>query len=241
MPSLPRRFAFYPQVSTKGFPSGRREPPSRARSNRQLIQSMQKTFTLSFDRAVGRLARTGGSVGGAKAIGATLLVALLMGFSTTQSATAAATYSVTIAWDSNPEPTVIGYRAHYGVASRDYSTVVDVGNTTSVVISGLVEGTPYFFSITAYDVLGLESDFSDELSYVPGTPTVRARVLPSGQAGLTLKGRIDHAYDLEATEDFATWTAIATVTLNANGSYEFTDPQAAFFTRRFYRLHDIQP
>lgn len=180
-------------------------------------------------------------MGVAKVLGAALLIALLLGSGTTQSATAAATYSVTIAWDPNPEPTVIGYRAHYGVNSRDYSNVVDVGNASSVIISGLVEGMTYFFSITAYDALGLESDFSDELSHTPGTPTVRARVLPSGQGALTLRGRINQAYAIEATADLKNWTAIATVTLGAKGSYEFIEPQMALFTRRFYRLRDLQP
>lgn len=171
----------------------------------------------------------------------TLLLALFHHPTPAQSATPPPTYSVTVAWDPNPEPTVIGYRAYYGVASRVYTNIVDVGNTTSVTLSGLAEGTRYYFAITAYDILGLESDFSDELSYLPGIPTVRTRVMSDGQAVLTLKGRIDHAYDIEATEDFATWAAIGTVTMGANGSSEFTDPNAASFPKRFYRTRDTEP
>jgi len=40
-----------------------------------------------------------------------------------------------------------------------------VGNSTNVTVSGLVQGTNYFFAVTAYDSSGLESDYSNEMSY----------------------------------------------------------------------------
>ena len=79
--------------------------------------------------------------------------------------------SVTLGWDPNEEPDVAGYKLYYGKASGTYESVVDVGNQTTYTISGFIEGEDYYFAVTAYNVYGLESGFSDEVSY-PGPPSV---------------------------------------------------------------------
>jgi hypothetical protein len=76
-----------------------------------------------------------------------------------------ATQSVSLAWDPSPDTNVVGYKVYYGVASRTYTNIVDVGDVTNTTISGLVEGTTYYFAVTAYNILGMESDFSAEVSY----------------------------------------------------------------------------
>jgi hypothetical protein len=48
-------------------------------------------------------------------------------------------------------------------------------------------------------------------------------------------GPISHTYDIQATQDFKTWTVIGTVTVGTNGSAVFTDTNAPSFSRRFYR------
>lgn len=75
--------------------------------------------------------------------------------------------SVTLGWDLSPDPTAAGYNVYYGVASRVYTNTVTVGNTNYVTISNLVGGTTYYFAATTYNVAGLESDFSTEVSYTP--------------------------------------------------------------------------
>jgi hypothetical protein len=45
--------------------------------------------------------------------------------------------------------------------------VVDVRNTTQYALTNLVQGTRYFFALTAYNTAGLESDLSAEVSYTP--------------------------------------------------------------------------
>lgn len=72
--------------------------------------------------------------------------------------------SVTLAWDPSPD-SVVGYKAYHGVASRTYTNSVNVGSATRATIPGLVEGRTYYFAATAYNALGLESAFSEELSY----------------------------------------------------------------------------
>jgi len=72
---------------------------------------------------------------------------------------------VTLAWDPNPEPSVQGYRVYYGKASGFYTGVVDVGNQTDCIITGLEAGTTYYFACTAYSASGDESNFSGEIVY----------------------------------------------------------------------------
>ena len=76
-----------------------------------------------------------------------------------------ATQSVTLAWNPSPDTNVVGYKVYYGIASRTYTNVVDVGDVTNATISGLVEGVTYYFAVTAYRSLGIESDYSAEVAY----------------------------------------------------------------------------
>jgi hypothetical protein len=86
--------------------------------------------------------------------------------------------SVTIAWDRNAETDVIGYKLHYGILSQNYQHTVDLENNTNCSISGLAEGTTYYFAVTAYNDKDLESGYSEELAHtIPITP-------PPGQEGL---------------------------------------------------------
>ena len=87
------------------------------------------------------------------------------------SASAAFGAAVRLAWDRNPELYVAGYKVHYGTATNSYPNVIDTGIATTVAISNLVEGTTYYFVVTAYSLLRAESDFSQPLVYqVPGLP-----------------------------------------------------------------------
>jgi len=69
-----------------------------------------------------------------------------------------------LAWNANTEADLAGYRVYYGTVSRDYGDPIDVGNTTSCRLDGLLEGATYYITITAYDEYDNESGFSDEVS-----------------------------------------------------------------------------
>ncbi|MCX5844675.1 MAG: fibronectin type III domain-containing protein, partial [Deltaproteobacteria bacterium] len=79
--------------------------------------------------------------------------------------------SITLAWDPNSEPDIAGYKLYYGIGIPSYEFAIDVGNQTTYTIPGFLEGTDYHFAVTAYNVYGLESSFSDEVSH-PGPPVV---------------------------------------------------------------------
>ncbi len=75
--------------------------------------------------------------------------------------------NLTLAWDVSTDPTAAGYNVYFGCASRGYTNMVTVGNTNYATISNLVRGATYYFAATTYNIAGLESDFSVEVSYTP--------------------------------------------------------------------------
>ncbi len=80
---------------------------------------------------------------------------------------------VNLAWDPGDQsvaagnPVVAGYKVHYGIASRNYPSTIEVGNTTSTTVPNLQDGVTYYFAVTAYDSSGRESPYSNEVSYQP--------------------------------------------------------------------------
>ncbi len=70
-----------------------------------------------------------------------------------------------LAWDPPDISTdVAGYMIHYGTASGTYSQAIDVGNTTSYTVNNLIDGQTYYFAVTAYNAVGYESVYSNEVS-----------------------------------------------------------------------------
>lgn len=148
------------------------------------------------------------------------------------------TYSLNLTWTGSPSPEVVGYVVYYGLASGDYTSSIAVSNVTSVTVPDLVEGVTYYFAITAVSLDGMESDYSNEISYTQGIQNLQIAGLPGGPLVLTVTGTSGHTYDIEATPDFAAWTVIGTVTLGDGGSLNFTDTNAADFPQRFYRTRE---
>lgn len=70
--------------------------------------------------------------------------------------------SVSLAWDTSPDASVVGYKVYYGVAAGTYTNSAAVGNVTNATLTGLVNGTTYYFAASAIDGSGFESDFSNE-------------------------------------------------------------------------------
>ncbi|HLH56246.1 MAG TPA: MBG domain-containing protein, partial [Verrucomicrobiae bacterium] len=60
-----------------------------------------------------------------------------------------------------PDPTVNGYNLYYGPAPANYTNVISAGLTNQVVVNGLVAGSTNFFVVTALNIYGIESLFSD--------------------------------------------------------------------------------
>ena len=89
---------------------------------------------------------------------------------------------ITLAWDHNSESDLAGYKLYLGTSSRNYTHVVDLGMTTQYTIRNMVDGTVYFFTLTAYNQKGFESSFSNEVWYPPieYTPRVYLPIVLQG-------------------------------------------------------------
>jgi Fibronectin type III domain len=116
-----------------------------------------------------------------------------------------------IRWDAGSEKDIAGYRVYYktgtpgppylGTGANEGSSPIDVGNTTSVTLTGLNEAETYYVAVTCYNTKGRESPYSSEVvitsrlsqagtqvkrtESASDTPTVTAPVrLPSGMVVL---------------------------------------------------------
>lgn len=77
--------------------------------------------------------------------------------------------SVTLAWDSPTSASNLsGYRMYYGTApgvyQQAYGQGISIGNITTYTVMGLSNGTTYYFAVTAFDTMGNESAYSNEIS-----------------------------------------------------------------------------
>ena len=73
-----------------------------------------------------------------------LLLALVAGVR------AVAAESVSLEWDPNPEPEVVGYRVFIGNEPGVYGSSVDVGNNTTYSFNAVQPGQRYCFAVAAY-------------------------------------------------------------------------------------------
>jgi hypothetical protein len=81
------------------------------------------------------------------------------------SAAAQTQRSVTLAWDPSSGTNIAGYNLYYGSASNTYTNWVAVANIAQGTVTGLNVGATYYFTVTAFDASGLESDYSNEVAY----------------------------------------------------------------------------
>ncbi|MFA5516454.1 MAG: fibronectin type III domain-containing protein [Desulfuromonadales bacterium] len=78
---------------------------------------------------------------------------------------------ITLAWDPNEEPDVVGYRVYYkidssslpfdGAGASEGVSPVDAGDNLSLTLTGLREDQIIYFAVTAYNSAGEESSFSN--------------------------------------------------------------------------------
>lgn len=155
---------------------------------------------------------------------------------------ALATPQVTLAWDASPSSSVSGYRLYYGVSSRNYTNVLDVGDLTTATVSNLVVSTTYYFAVTAYDIAGLESDYSSEISYVVPAPEARLQIVQQAQSvALTASGPAGSVYSILTSTDLLNWQQVTNLTLDASGTSQFQFPADPSEAQRFFQLQQSSP
>jgi len=81
---------------------------------------------------------------------------------------------VKLAWDSSSEADLAGYKLYIGTSTRRYSATFDLkladlpdqsNPQWEVSYPGFKNGGTFYFAVTAYDLAGNESGYSNEVSY----------------------------------------------------------------------------
>lgn len=100
--------------------------------------------------------------------------------------------SVSLAWDQDTDPTVVGYKLYYTTSSGllvagrtapiSGATSGSVGKVTALTVSGLSGGVTYYFSLTAYNGSGIQSVLSNVVSAAIPTPTPTPTPIPTPTA-----------------------------------------------------------
>jgi hypothetical protein len=104
---------------------------------------------------------------------------------------------VRIAWDpptnnvdGTPLSDLAGYTLHRGISSGIYTWSNNVGNVTTTLVSGLVDGTTYYFAGKSYNIASNYSDFSSQLVYRAFTvtrPTILSTAYTASSGRATIK------------------------------------------------------
>jgi hypothetical protein len=146
---------------------------------------------------------------------------------------ASALQSVTLVWGPSTSASVAGYNIYYGGANGDYTNMIPVGNVTNVTVTGLLDGTTYYFAAKAVNASGTESGFSNQTSYSVPTPAASLNAATHGKGGFgfVVNGVPGYKYVVEASTDMINWTPLETNTV----PFSYSDPAASQFSRRFYR------
>ncbi len=126
---------------------------------------------------------------------------------------------LTLAWDPSADSIIAGYKVYYGTSTGSYQAVIDVGNSTTCTISDIQDGKTYYFAVTSYDATGIESGYSNEISYNPNA-ACGYRISPASQSVSSSGGA--RTVSVSTTPGCA-WTAVSNVSwvvITSNNSSE---------------------
>ncbi len=133
-----------------------------------------------------------------------------------------APHEVTLAWDPNPEPDVVGYRLYYGTTSGGYTEMDELENTTTTTVT-VASGSPYYFAISAYNSADLESLLSSEISYEG------ASAIPAATS-LTLKANANDSDGTIVRVDFYEGENFLGTVLNGPFTFEWSAGLSGSYT-----------
>lgn len=76
--------------------------------------------------------------------------------------------AASLSWDASAGTDIAGYKIYLATASGAYGTPIAMTSTdiTTYTVTGLATGTTYFFVVSAFNLNGTESTFSNEVSKV---------------------------------------------------------------------------
>jgi subtilisin-like proprotein convertase family protein len=128
------------------------------------------------------------------------------------------TQSVSLAWIAPvpTDPLLAGYNVYSGTNSGVYTITNQLGNVTTAILSDLQSGTTYYFAVTDYNIFGMESAPSDELTcQVPASSS--SPVNPA--ITWTVPGNLVYGSALSAIQ--------LNATANVPGTFTYSPPASA--------------
>jgi hypothetical protein len=150
-----------------------------------------------------------------------ILVASVIGvgvFLIPNGAQSATSNSATIQWATNQESDLAGYRVYHGTISGNYGNYQNAGKTTTYQYANLESDKTHYFSVTAYDSSGNESNPSLEVKTF-----IQAAVPPtltSPNPNTTLEGATTtFTWTPNETSVFEWWLFVGT-SMGANDIYD---------------------
>ncbi len=159
--------------------------------------------------------------------------------------TAWASRSLNLAWDPSPDPSVAGYAVYYGPAPGQYTNRIDAGASLTLTTPSLADGL-YYFSATAHDAQGNESDFSNVVgtnlvttvvSNVPINVSVSSMLASiDGSISIlwTVNAGVSYTWQYKSNLLDTQWTTIGSFVAQSN-SLSLSDKTGV--TQRYYQLH----
>lgn len=121
---------------------------------------------------------------------------------------------VNLSWTANAEADLYAYRIYRSETSLVYGApLATVTGTASFVDDTVVNGTTYFYVVTAVDYLDLESAFSSQFSAVPADAAPNA---PTGLSALAGEARVTLDWNDNSELDFVSYRVYRSTT---SGSY----------------------
>jgi fibronectin type 3 domain-containing protein len=143
-------------------------------------------------------------------------------------------------WNNNSEKDIAGYKVYYGTSSGDYSQNMTVGYSYAYIYN-LQGCTPYYIVVTAYDLSGHESGYSEEkVATVLSSSLLQA---PSGMTIASEESAITLGWDANTECDIYRYKVYRSTT-SGSGYQEiatvygtsYTDRRIADGARYYYRV-----
>ena len=148
-----------------------------------------------------------------------------------------ATEDANFSWLPNQETNLAGYEIHYGTASRNYTTIVEVGNPApvdgrihgQVAGANLTDGTTYYFAAIAKDTNDLKSDYSTEVVWTATSGAVNEPPIAENST-ITVSENSTASGQLQAQDPDSDSLTYAVVTNPAQGTLASFNTNTGAFT-----------
>ena len=153
---------------------------------------------------------------------------------------------VNLFWQGGTEPDLSGYMLYYGKGASNYTSVINVGMSTTYQTQVLDEGDTYYFAVIAYDTVDNRSQYSTEINI---TIPVIDRTPP--QAPVILSSNVEDSsvklvWQIQTDPDLAGYTVHYGLSSgnypeqrNVGKQYEYATPQLEQGLTYFFTLSAI--